>query len=536
MNLFTASINTGTQQRSLPIIAGRAIFILGRNGTGKSALVHNLVSQMPRTVYIPGSRPSYFDNDSLQMTPAARRQMENSWVQWDRQPTTRYRPINGTQRNEKAILDLQSGETQFKVDAANEIAALGISAPALERLRSESSPYDRVNSLARQANLPTRIVMVGGEMMAQRSGSPYSIAKMSDGERSALIISSDVLSAPSMSIFVIDEPELHLHRSIVVPLISSLIAERTDCAFIVSTHELELPSAKEDCTTVLVRGCNWNADNVEWWDVDIIEGFTNIPDEIRVDILGSRRKILFVEGSSTSLDQPLYALIFPSVSIRPKGTARDVRHAVKAMREVEPLHHARAYGIVDNDGMDAARIEKLRIEGVFALAMSSVESIYYCEDAVRSVAALQSGTLGLECEPLVSLAKAAAIDSLRGENCMKHLASYVAELKTRSSIMDRIPTGADLAANPAEPVAIDIPNLFDEEMNKIRSLVVSSRYDDLVAKYPIRESGLRRAVAGALRFRDHYDYEKAELGRVARDELLRSAILTRLGHAAQELS
>lgn len=129
--ISTVSINAGNQQIPVPIQTGRAVYVLGRNGTGKSALVHNIVSQLPRSVYIPGSRPSYFDNDSLQLTPAARRQMEGHWLGWDRQPTTRYRPMNGTQRNEKAILDLQSGETQFKVDAANEIKVMVMPLPQL---------------------------------------------------------------------------------------------------------------------------------------------------------------------------------------------------------------------------------------------------------------------------------------------------------------------------------------------------------------------------------------------------------------------
>jgi ATPase subunit of ABC transporter with duplicated ATPase domains len=228
----TVTINAGTKQVPVPIRTGTAVYVLGRNGTGKSALVHNIVGQLPRAIYIPGSRPSYFDNDSLQLTPAARRQMESSWLQWDRQPHTRYRPINGTQRNERAILDLQSGETQFKVDAANEIKAYGASAGAIARLQSEQSPFDRVNALMRQANLPTQILMSGGELLAQRQGSPYSIAKMSDGERAALIMAADVVSAPSASVFLIDEPELHLHRSIVFPLIAALLRERPDCAFV----------------------------------------------------------------------------------------------------------------------------------------------------------------------------------------------------------------------------------------------------------------------------------------------------------------
>src|SRR5690349_20821254 len=86
LQLGTFNIRTAVGAISVPISTGRPVYILGRNGTGKSALVHNFVSQVSQSVYIPGSRPSYFDNESLQLTPASRRQMSLNMVHWDREP------------------------------------------------------------------------------------------------------------------------------------------------------------------------------------------------------------------------------------------------------------------------------------------------------------------------------------------------------------------------------------------------------------------------------------------------------------------
>ena len=74
---------------------------------------------------------------------------------------------------------------------------------------------------------------------------------MSDGERSALVLIAEVVAAAAGSVFLIDEPELHLHRSIVVPLIGSMIRENPASTFIVSTHELR---ASGDLRPSL--GCN----------------------------------------------------------------------------------------------------------------------------------------------------------------------------------------------------------------------------------------------------------------------------------------
>lgn len=70
----------------------------------------------------------------------------------------------------------------------------------------------------------------------------YSLSRMSDGEKSALIICCEVLCANSGALIVLDEPERHLHKRIVSLLLSNLIEARRDCAFVISTHELTLPS------------------------------------------------------------------------------------------------------------------------------------------------------------------------------------------------------------------------------------------------------------------------------------------------------
>ena len=111
--------------------------------------------------------------------------------------------------------------------------------------------------LLRQGNLPITVAIDRAELQARGDGDLYSIAKMSDGERSALVLIAEVVAAAAGSVFLIDEPELHLHRSIVVPLIGSMIRENPASTFIVSTHELELPATCAQASVVIVRSCYW---------------------------------------------------------------------------------------------------------------------------------------------------------------------------------------------------------------------------------------------------------------------------------------
>ena len=105
------------------------------------------------------------------------------------------------------------------------------------------SPIQTVNELLRLSNLPIEIIVEQRQkVVASRSGSaPYSVAELSDGERNAFLIAADVLTAEAGTLLLIDEPERHLHRSIISPLLSLLFKKRKDCAFVVSTHEVMLP-------------------------------------------------------------------------------------------------------------------------------------------------------------------------------------------------------------------------------------------------------------------------------------------------------
>jgi len=357
---------------------------LGRNGTGKSALVHYIHGQcrnlsVGSVIYLPGSRPSYFEGDSLNMTANSRSQFETNSPSWDSSPDIRIRPISGTSRNERAIYALQAAEVQYRVQAANEIEVEGAVSSAIVRLQSKSSPLDRVNRLLQQANLPVRTIIDSGELKAARDGNIYSISQMSDGERTALILIADAIAAKPASVFLIDEPELHLHRAIIVPLLSALLAERSDCTMVISTHELALANSHPKSPIILVRSCTWNGRIPSAWTIDVLRSSESIPDDLRIDLLGSRQTILFIEGTSSSRDQPLYATLFPKVSLRHRSSCMDVRRAVVGLRQVEAFHHARAFGLVDNDSMDDAYKNKLLAEGVYALSVFAVESLYYSQ-------------------------------------------------------------------------------------------------------------------------------------------------------------
>ena len=199
----------------------------------------------------------------------------------------------------------------------------------------------------------------------RRSKASYSIAQMSDGERNAAIIGATVLTVDPGTVLLIDEPERHLHRSIIVPFLAALFAKREDCTFIISTHELALPAANPAAGVLMVRSCEWKGNRVEGWDIDLLGPNAQLPEDLRLAILGSRRKVLFFEGTGTSLDLPIYNALFPDISVVAVGTSTDVQRAVEGMRGSQNLHHVEAYGLIDRDGHSQEKVKSLlrRIPG-----------------------------------------------------------------------------------------------------------------------------------------------------------------------------
>lgn len=179
------------------------------------------------------------------------------------------------------------------------------------------------------------------------------------------------------TLLLIDEPERHLHRSIVSPLLSLLLKERPDCAFVVSTHETLLPVDNRAAKVLLTRGCVYEGDRVTSYDLDLLENTDAIDDDLKRTILGERRKIVFVEGVEHSLDKPLYSLLFPNASIVAKANCREVENAVVGIRGTAQLHWVKPFGLVDNDSSAPERIADLQGKGVIPLSVYSVESIYY---------------------------------------------------------------------------------------------------------------------------------------------------------------
>lgn len=207
----------------------------------------------------------------------------------------------------------------------------------------------------------------------------YSGTEMSDGEKACLYLMAQCLSIPDNKKIIIDEPELHLHRSIMNKLWSELEKARPDCLFIYITHDTNFAANHRNSDKIWVKafdGTNWQFEYIK---------DSELPQQLLLDILGNRQKVLFVEGTTNSLDIELYSEFYSGYYVIPCGSCATVIENVKAMRNEAQLHHIECYGIVDRDFRTDEEIRSLAENNIFALKVAEIENLFCIEGVLQII-------------------------------------------------------------------------------------------------------------------------------------------------------
>ncbi len=491
---------------------GEILFILGANGTGKSGLMHKLYTgNQGKARRINANRQIWLNAQNIGISPGQRASHENYILNFDSQITSRWTDDYATYRSNIALFDLVEAE-----NARARLIADAVDGNKTEEIiaqRKNASPIKIINEIFHLSNLAIEVlIQPRGELFARKLGSTqFSIAELSDGERNALLIAASVLTVDSGTLLLIDEPERHLHRSIISPLLSHLFSQRPDCCFIVSTHDVMLPIDNPSARTLLIRNCSFSNSNFRSWDADLIspELAIDIDDDLKKDILGARRKILFIEGAEQSLDKPLYSLIFPNVSIIAKSSCRDVEYAVRGIREANDIHWIQAYGIIDSDLRPENEIDELKKKGIYATPFYSVESVYYHPEIQRRVAARHSSVTGADVESLLSNAKTSAIAAIKPHS--QRLSELAAEKTIRAKFFQKIPNKAVISSGDPIEISIDVAAYVAEESKRFQDAISAGDFTSLMERYPVRETSALDTIASRLGFQGRKQYERAVL-------------------------
>jgi len=222
-----------------------------------------------------------------------------------------------------------------------------------------------------------------GKVLAKKTDEPeYHGKEMSDGERVALYLIGQCLCAPNNSIIIVDEPENHLHKSLVDKLWNKVEELSQTKTIIYITHDLDFASSRTDANKTWIKSYSGN-NTWTWAEVPDDE---SLPESMILEVIGSRKKIMFCEGDAGSLDVTIYQIAYPNYHVIPRGGCEKVIESTKALRNNAALHHLDAVGIIDSDYRDSAEVTSLSAHGIQTIAVAEIENIFCAESAVRVVA------------------------------------------------------------------------------------------------------------------------------------------------------
>jgi ABC-type cobalamin/Fe3+-siderophores transport system ATPase subunit len=251
--------------------------------------------------------------------------------------------------------------------------------------RPEKVPYSIADKIITTWNTifpQRRVEFIDGQVIANTNTSSYNGAQMSDGERVALYLMGQFFLAPASAFLIIDEPELHLHRAVRDALWNALEVERADCFFVYLTHDVDFAASRPAAKILWLK----EFDGIRWkWDEIIpLEG---LPESLLVEIIGSRRPVIFVEGEAGSLDTLLYSAAFPDHYLYPAGGCHQVIQLTKVLRGATQFHHLDAQGIIDRDRRTDEDVADLARKCIHVLDVAEVENLLLLPDVLRAVAA-----------------------------------------------------------------------------------------------------------------------------------------------------
>jgi ABC-type branched-subunit amino acid transport system ATPase component len=232
--------------------------------------------------------------------------------------------------------------------------------------------------------LPHRKLHISGDdIQVSISGEEecYPGSELSDGERAVFYMLGQALVATENSLMIFDEPELHVHRSIMAKLWDEIESIRPDCTLVLITHDLDF-AASRVAQKYVVRDYR----STPAWNIEDMPQDSSFDEELVTLILGSRKPILFVEGTRSSLDMAIYRCCFPDWTVIPKGSCEDVIHSVVTMRRNESLTRITCSGIIDADDHNEEDIQHLSNLGIATLPVSEIENIILLPTISRVIA------------------------------------------------------------------------------------------------------------------------------------------------------
>lgn len=474
---------------------GGSFVIVGANGSGKSHLgawIENNNSNVlrisaqraltiPDTVIIKSEEAAW---SKVYYGDESNHRKGYKWG-WGKETTTL---VNDYDSVLTCIFARQNKENGAYVKECKAKQALGEPKPDVPQMIIDKI-YNIWNSV-----FPHRsIILEDSRVMAKLNNiSTYEAKHMSDGERVAIYLIGQCLIAPTDTFIVIDEPEIHLHKSIMHKLWDCIEQECIGKTFVYITHDLDFASSRKDAKKIWIKAYNGNN-----WDMSILDDENDIPDALFFEVLGGRKPVLLVEGDKGSYDSQLYPYIYTSFSVIPCHNCSKVIELTKAFRNerVKSLHTNIVFGLIDHDYLTELEVESYKADNIYTLEVAEIENLYLVEGVVKIIAK----HLGFDPDEKFSEIKDFLFSSFQKDYDYQLSSMCTKEIRHKLNcfVKPHDNTQEALKNQMANLIGtIDVDAIYNARKDEIDSIVSSHNYEGLLKIY--NQKGLHSRVSQIL--------------------------------------
>lgn len=334
-----------------------------------------------------------------------------------------------------------------------------------------------------------QIILEDAKIKAQtQSAEEYHAKEMSDGERVTIYLLGQCLIAPDNMTIIIDEPEIHLHKSIMYRLWDKIEELCPNKTFVYITHDLDFAASRKEATKIWVKSYFGK----EQWDINVLDSEGNIPDSLMFEVLGNRKPVLFVEGERGSYDNQLYPFIYSNYNIIPCHDCTKVIEMTKSFNNerIKSLHNYNIKGLIDRDYMTENEIQSYKESNIYTLDVAEVENLYLLEDIIKLVAENQA----LDPDETFNNVKKFIFEEFYKEYdlqlcsiCSKEIRHKLqCYTKPQENSVDALKLQIEKTVN-----SINIDQIYNQHKQHIDAIIKSEDYNELLKIYNRKSIHLR---------------------------------------------
>ncbi len=206
-----------------------------------------------------------------------------------------------------------------------------------------------------------------------------------------------------------------------------------------------------------------------------------MPDEVFLQLLGSRKPILFVEGTQGSLDTFIYTSAFPNYTVIPRDGAAHVIGSAAAFRDLRDFHHLQSKGIIDRDHRTEDEVGSLAKKDVFTLEFSEIENVLLSEPVLLALEA----DLGFPMSKVDDV-KAYVLRKLEQEKnrVVSKITSHSVEKQLRKSFNNKtMGPGAISDSLKGVTSSIKIEDTYQKALSRVDEVLKAARYEEALKIY-----------------------------------------------------